>query len=502
METIQAVVFDMDGVLFDTERLYLEEWRQIAAEEHIAPEVMERAILGCVGLNNTDTRALFQSVCGERFPFDEAYKKCSDRMKERVKREGLPMKPGVREILYYLRAAGYRIALASSTRTESVLRHLEQAQIRDCFEVVTGGDRVEHSKPLPDIYLITCRELGVSPQNAVAIEDSPNGIRSAYAAGMHPIMVPDLIAPTPEIQKLLYAECKTLLEVLDLFKETAARDGLQEVLRIPLQGLCNTRDLGGYRTADGRRIKKHRLLRSGALFDATPEDLETLCSEYDLRKVVDFRTSSERAGKPDPKLPGVSYVENPILQEAMLGITREEDQGQDCNAVVRKVVNVLESDGNTPLSYMENMYSNLITNPFSKGQYRKFFEILEEQKEGALLWHCSAGKDRVGVATILLLTALGVPRRQILADYEKVNCFVAKDVAQLMETLTEGMDPAARETAVRREALRLLFTVNGAYAESVFAAMERQSGSTEAFLEEEMGLTPERLQSLRDNYLE
>lgn len=74
METIQAVVFDMDGVLFDTERLYLEEWRQIAAEEHIAPEVMERAIFGCVGLNNTDTRALFQSVCGEQFPFDEAYK--------------------------------------------------------------------------------------------------------------------------------------------------------------------------------------------------------------------------------------------------------------------------------------------------------------------------------------------------------------------------------------------------------------------------------------------
>lgn len=186
----------------------------------------------------------------------------------------------------------------------------------------------------------------------------------------------------------------------------------------------------------------------------------------------------------------------------MLGITREEDLGQDGNAVVRKVVKVLESDGNTPLSYMENMYSNLITNPFSKGQYRKFFDILEEQKEGALLWHCSAGKDRVGVATILLLTALGVPRQQILADYEKVNCFVAKDVAQLMETFTEGMDPAARETAVRREALRLLFTVNGAYAESVFAAMERQSGSTEAFLEEEMGLTPERLQSLKDNYLE
>ena len=189
-------------------------------------------------------------------------------------------------------------------------------------------------------------------------------------------------------------------------------------------------------------------------------------------------------------------------QDLEVRMTREEDQGQDGNAVVRKVVKVLESDGNTPLSYMENMYSNLITNPFSKGQYRKFFDILEEQKEGALLWHCSAGKDRVGVATILLLTALGVPRQQILADYEKVNCFVAKDVAQLMETFTEGMDPAARETAVRREALRLLFTVNGAYAESVFAAMERQSGSTEAFLEEEMGLTPERLQSLKDNYLE
>lgn len=219
MKRPQAVVFDMDGVLFDTERLYLEEWRSFAAEKQIPSEQMEKAIYGCVGLNNADTRLLFRQILGEQFSFDEAYEACSRHMRDKIEQEGIPIKPGVREILEYLRSEKYKLALASSTRTERVLIQLEQGQIRDYFTVVTGGDRVEHSKPQPDIYRITCEELGVAPENAFAIEDSPNGIRSAYGAGMHPIMVPDLIMPTPEIEMLLYARCETLFDVMALLKE-------------------------------------------------------------------------------------------------------------------------------------------------------------------------------------------------------------------------------------------------------------------------------------------
>ena len=501
-QNIQAVVLDMDGVLFDTERLYMEAWRETAVKMHVPAAEMEKVIFGCVGLNMADTRAFCLEKLGAGFPFEEAFRECNVQVKKMIEQDGLPFKPGVREILDYLKRAGYRIALASSTRTESVFEHLERAGIRSYFETVIGGDRVAHSKPKPDIYLMACSELSVEPGNAIAIEDSPNGIRSAHAAGMHPVMVPDLIAPTPEIEALLDARCDSLLDVIKLLQGICKEAGLQETLRIPLEGLCNTRDLGGYCTGNGKKIKSHKLIRSGALADGTEEDLKVLCTEYQLKTVIDFRTEAERNLKPDPQMPGVRYVENPILEEETMGITREKETGNDGNAVVKKVVAALHENGSTPLAYMENMYTNLITNSFSKAQYKKFFSLLLEQKEGAVLWHCSAGKDRVGVATILLLSALGVPREQIIADYMKINLFGAKEIHALMQLLTKDMDPSGRDTMVRMEAMRLLFTVDRAYAESVFEAMEKTCGSVDAFLETEMGLTAQKRETLKQLYLE
>ena len=127
------------------------------------------------------------------------------------------MKPGVRELLDWLKENGWTVGLASSTRRSSVLNHLEQAGIRDYFSTVITGDMVEHSKPQPDIYLMACRELGADPTEAYAIEDSPNGIRSAHAAGMFPLMVPDMIAPDEEMRRLSSCIFKDLFEVLEYF---------------------------------------------------------------------------------------------------------------------------------------------------------------------------------------------------------------------------------------------------------------------------------------------
>ncbi|MGN1147816.1 MAG: tyrosine-protein phosphatase, partial [Lachnospiraceae bacterium] len=299
---------------------------------------------------------------------------------------------------------------------------------------------------------------------------------------------------------LLYARCDNLIEVIELFMKLEGK--LQETVRIELEGLCNTRDLGGYRSIDGRLIKRHRLIRSGALADSTETDRKVLVSEYCLKTIVDFRTSAERNLKPDPDLPGVAYIANPILEEETLGITREEEETEDSNAVVNKVISAIKENGGTPLGYMKNMYKNLIANPFSRAQYRKFFNILLSQKEGAVLWHCSAGKDRVGVGTILLLSALSIPREQIIADYMKVNEFGRKDVDILMSTLTGHMDFSSEEGRRQAEAIRLLFTVDRAYAESVFDEMEQEHGSVDAFLEREMGLTPEKREQLKSMYLE
>ncbi len=210
-DKIAAVVFDMDGVLFDTERIYMEAWREIAAERHM--QDVEKAVYGCVGLNAADTKAFFLREYGDSFDYESYQDASAARFHEKIEKFGLPMKKGVTEILSFLKENDYKIGLASSTSRRGVLSHVNQAGIADFFEVIVGGDMVEHSKPCPDIYLLACKQLGVNPENAIAIEDSPNGIRSAHGAGLKVIMVPDMIAPTPEIEALLYKKCDSLLEV-------------------------------------------------------------------------------------------------------------------------------------------------------------------------------------------------------------------------------------------------------------------------------------------------
>lgn len=213
VKTDKNVIFDMDGVLFDTERLYAEMYEEVAADWGLGD--VREAVLGCIGRNANDSRAFFTSHVAKDFPYDDYVKETIKRYKEKEEREGLPMKKGVVELLSYLKEQGYRIGLASSTRRQKVLECIEKAKIRDYFQVVVGGDMVEHSKPNPEIYLIACKELGVNPEETYAIEDSPNGIRAAHSAGMKAIMVPDMIAPDEEMKSLAQVICEDLLAVKD-----------------------------------------------------------------------------------------------------------------------------------------------------------------------------------------------------------------------------------------------------------------------------------------------
>lgn len=208
---LKTIVFDMDGVLFDTERLCMDSW--IAIAENWDIDDMEMVFRQCIGLNGNDTKALVLNHYGQDFPFDDYRKRASEWFWKDVEENGLPIKKGVKEILSYLKEAGYKIGLASSSKQEAVISHLEQAKIRDYFSVMVTGDMVEHSKPQPDIYLMACKKLGVEPGEAYAIEDSPNGIRAAHAAGMKPIMVPDMIAPDDEMKNLSFMICEDLLAV-------------------------------------------------------------------------------------------------------------------------------------------------------------------------------------------------------------------------------------------------------------------------------------------------
>ncbi len=220
---MNTVVFDMDGILFDTERLCQDSWLAVAEEDGLPG--MQEIFPQCIGLNANDSRRIVLGAYGEDFDYEGFRQRASDWFWDYIEKNGLPLMPGVREILAWLAENGWTVGLASSTRRSTVLKHLEQAGISEYFSAVVTGDMVEHSKPRPDIYLMACRELGVEPEQAYAIEDSPNGIRSAHAAGMVPLMVPDMIAPDAEMEGLSRRIFRDLGEVLAFLKETCRNRG-------------------------------------------------------------------------------------------------------------------------------------------------------------------------------------------------------------------------------------------------------------------------------------
>ena len=210
-----AVIFDMDGVIFDSERLVLECWEKIGEKYHL--EGMRDAFLPCIGTNDIKTREIVLERYGADFPYDEFRRESSRLYHSIVDRGGLPVKTGVIELLSYLKEHAVPLALASSTRLEVVTQELKQAGLYEYFGVVMGGDQLKRSKPEPDIYLMTCEKLGVQPIYTYAIEDSYNGIRSAYSAGMKPIMVPDMLQPTEEMREKSVIVLDDLLQVRDWF---------------------------------------------------------------------------------------------------------------------------------------------------------------------------------------------------------------------------------------------------------------------------------------------
>lgn len=215
MTDAKAVIFDMDGIIFDSERLVLECWEKMAKKYHL--EGMHEAYLPCIGTNDSRTKEIMMDYYGAGFPYDAFRKEASVLFHEITDRDGLPVKKGVRELLEYLNDNDIPVGLASSTRLAVVTEELKQAGLYGYFRTVTGGDQLKRSKPEPDIYLMACGKLGARPENTYAVEDSYNGIRSSHSAGMMPVMVPDLLPPTEEMRQKSVAVLDDLLQVRDWF---------------------------------------------------------------------------------------------------------------------------------------------------------------------------------------------------------------------------------------------------------------------------------------------
>lgn len=213
---MKIVIFDMDGVIFDSERLVLDSWEKVGKKYGIKD--VGKTLTDCIGTNKVKTQMIVQEHYGKEFDYEKYSKEASLLFREYVRENGLPVKKGVGELLQYLKDENIPVGLASSTRLAVVEEELRQAGLYDYFQVIVGGDQLKRSKPEPDIYLMACEKMKTAPENAYAVEDSYNGIRAAYAAGMHPVMVPDLLPATQEMREMSIAVFDDLDLVMRYFQ--------------------------------------------------------------------------------------------------------------------------------------------------------------------------------------------------------------------------------------------------------------------------------------------
>lgn len=213
---IHAVIFDMDGVLIDSEVLY----RKFAFETFtdLGFTLTSELHSSTIGTPAPDGERLVREAMGPTFPYEEFDEIWRGRVAAAMM-DNVPLKPGVREILTLLGDLEIPTAVATSSSHEAANHHLQRADLMQHFSALVTGDQVEHGKPHPEPFLLAAEQLEVDPETCLALEDSYNGIRSAHAAGMQAIMVPDLLKATPEMEALTIAILKDLHHVIKVFDQ-------------------------------------------------------------------------------------------------------------------------------------------------------------------------------------------------------------------------------------------------------------------------------------------
>lgn len=206
----------MDGLMFDTERLSDEAWR--FAADKMGVTIQQKMLDSIKGTNHAGSNKIICSYLGESFDVEYLRKVKETHMNECLEKYGVPVKKGLHELLSYLKTHGYLTVLATGTSEDRALSLLKMADVEKYFDHLVFGNMVEKCKPEPDIFLAAVNKVYASPENCLVLEDSPNGVKAAHAAGCHVIMVPDRIAPTEELRAMADDVAESLEDVLEMMK--------------------------------------------------------------------------------------------------------------------------------------------------------------------------------------------------------------------------------------------------------------------------------------------
>ena len=260
--------------------------------------------------------------------------------------------------------------------------------------------------------------------------------------------------------------------------------------QITNEKIPNLRDLGGMEGADGKHIRSGLLLRSEQLYNASAKDV-ALLEALPLRKIVDFRNPKEAAEKPDPMIHGSEYLHLSIIDDSTL-LSWEKDKSEQG----RRELTAAQNDPEAGAKGMCELYRNFVRMPYSRAQYTCFLKALLET-DGAVLWHCTLGKDRCSWGTALVQTVLGVSRDAIMADYLYTNECLKDEIAGMMEMLRKlssktNLAGAGKAMVEAREE----------YLLSAWDEAEKQYGSMDAFLEQGLGVSADMRNQMCAKYLE
>ena len=212
MTQFDAFIFDLDGLLIDSERIYMRSWLDAAAR--VGFDLTLDFYLGIIGMPYRDCLDRVVAHLGPDFPVDR-FIAASDEIRVDLLADGMSLKPGVVALLDYLTERDFACAVASSSRRKYVTDHLESLGVENYFQAVVSRNEVSHGKPHPEPVIVAAERVSADPEKCLALEDSRNGIRSAAAAGMAVVMVPDLLPPDPELRDTCLMIADDLFAVRD-----------------------------------------------------------------------------------------------------------------------------------------------------------------------------------------------------------------------------------------------------------------------------------------------